>query len=159
MLEHNDRSSCESRKKDSASELDTSVFMRYSRVTGVSLWLLERPGGSFSGAKQASCRWWTHPEHVYHPPTDEGEHLVDDGLSQEKGYTRDVSGHRKTLGNKACAAFARLRSSLDDCQIYASKLRVCKQPKQEGPAEKSNRCCSRRSASTSSGGSRRREIK
>ena len=54
MLEHNHRSICQSRKQDSAGELGTSVFTRYSGVTGVSLWLLKRPGGSFFGSKKVA---------------------------------------------------------------------------------------------------------
>ena len=83
--------------------------------------------------KQESSKWWTHPDHVYHPTTAEGEHLVDDGLSREK-ITRRTSRVRGK--HWASAAFARLRSSLDERQISASKLRVCKQPKLEGPPQK-----------------------
>ena len=107
--------------------------------------------------KQESSKWWTHPDHVYHPTTAEGEHLVDDGLSREM-ITRGTSRVRRK--HWASAAFARLRSSLDERQISASKHGVCKQPKLEGSrtegtffwlaAGSANRCCSRKSASTSS---------
>ena len=145
MLEYNDRSTSQSRKEDSAGELGTNVFVRCSGVTGDSLWLLERPGGSFLENSKRRA----HPDHIYHTPTDEGEHLVDNGLPQEKVTARDVSGPPRARCSQAWMSVEYLPAN------SASASSPSRGSRRKGTflwlaVGRLNSCCSQKSANTSS---------
>ena len=111
--EPNDRSTNQYRKKDSANELGTVVSTRYSGVTGVSLCLLERPGGSFLGAQQESGKRRAHADQIY------GKHLVDDGLPQKKVPWGTSRVARKTSKNRTAPD-----SSREQLNSFTSNAKV-----------------------------------